>query len=79
MMQNLDLVIGPASAPLMQSALSDIETWFFVSRIPFWTFGDETPKWQPKVKVFAKDENETWSPLMKASSKQFKIWIKSKT
>ncbi|MDA7569443.1 hypothetical protein N8742_07030 [Emcibacteraceae bacterium] len=35
MMQNLDLVIGPASAPLMQSALSDIETWFFVSRIPF--------------------------------------------
>lgn len=78
MMQNLDLVMGPASAPLMQSALSNVESWFFLSQRPFWTFGDEIPKWQPKARVFAKDENEQWSPFMQESAIIFKNWVTEK-
>lgn len=78
MMQSLDLVMGPASAPLMQSTLSGVESWYFLSKVPFWTFGDEYPRWQQKARILAKSENEPWGEHMVESAEKFKKWVKTK-
>ncbi len=78
MMKNLDLVMGPASSPLMQSALAGVETWFFLSKVPFWTFGDENPRWQQNILTKAKNENDPWPEHMEEKAKDFQKWLKAK-
>ena len=75
MMTALDMVIGPASAPTMQSSFAGVETWFMSSEIPFWSFGDERPKWRRNARVLHKNNNDPWPEFMAEKAEDFKNWV----
>lgn len=78
MMTSLDLVLGPASAPTMQSSLAGVNTWFFCSDIPFWSFGDEYPVWRQNARVLHKNNNDPWKEFMIEKGKEFDEWCKKR-
>lgn len=78
MLKSLDLVMGPGSAPLMQSNMAGVKTWVFTSGKPWWAFGEAVPIWRQNTKILAKNENEAWSGFMIEKAKDFKEWLKSK-
>ncbi len=77
MMQSLDLVIGPSAAPIMQSALSGVQTWYLTTGLPWWAFGEATPIWRQNAHVFDKNDNILWEDFMKDRGEDFKKWLKT--
>ena len=78
LMKNLDLCMGPASAPQMQSAMAGIETWFVMLGIPFWSFGDEIPTWRQNSRIIFKDDTQLWPEFIKEKAPEFEKWLKKK-
>lgn len=78
MMKSLDLVMGPGSAPIMQSTFVGMESWFFTIGVPWWCFGDLRPKWAQNALIFPKNDNVLWADYMKEHEPQFINWIKDK-
>ncbi len=75
MMQSLDLVLGPASAPLMQSCFSGVKTWFLLTGKPWWAFGEEVPKWRQNARVYSKNDNDPWDVFLKDCGDVFAKWL----
>lgn len=78
MMKNLDLCMGPGSAPQMQSSMAGIETWFIITGFPFWAFGEEIPIWRQNTRIISKSDNDPWPEFMNEKAQEFKKWIKDK-
>mgnify|MGYP000336086832 CR=1 FL=1 len=78
LIKNCDVVIGPGSAPIMQSAMAGVETWFLLTANPWWRFGNETPIWRQNAKLLTKSDNAPWEELMQDCSVKLKKWIKAK-
>lgn len=79
MLKSLDLIIGPPSAPSMQSLMVGAETWFIVVGKPWWCFGDDIPKWGPNSIILEKNDNDPWPEHMKNCALQLQEWLKSKS
>lgn len=78
MMSSLDLVIGPSSAPTMQSQMAGVETWFIISGMHWWSFGEDKPKWNPKSRILEKNDNDPWSGHMANCASELGKWLKAK-
>lgn len=78
LIKNLDLVIGPGSAPIMQSAMAGKETWFLLTSNPWWRFGDEVPKWRQNARLLTKNDNEPWEKLIQECAEKLNEWYKNK-
>lgn len=77
MMKSLDLIIGPASSPLMQSQMAGVKTWFIVSGNHWWSFGDDIPKWAPNTRLLNKNDNDSWLDHMDMCSNELGKWLQS--
>lgn len=75
MMQSLDLVMGPASSPLMQAAFSGVQSWYFTNGLPWWAFGDNCPAWSDNARIFAKNPNLYWADYLSEQAKEVKLWL----
>lgn len=75
MMQSLDLVMGPASSPLMQAAFSGVQSWYFTNGLPWWAFGDNYPAWSDNARIFAKNPNLYWADYLSEQAKEVKLWL----
>jgi len=78
-MKSLDLIIGPSSAPLMQSQMAGVETWFIISGMHWWSFGEERPKWNPRTRLLEKNDNDPWDKHMSMCSTELESWLKGKS
>lgn len=78
MMTSLDLIVGPASSPLMQSAFAGVETWYFTNGLPWWAFGDTTPGWSNNARIFAKNPNKFWSEYLIEQAREMELWLTEK-
>ncbi len=78
LMKSLDLVVGPASAPTMQSQMAGVETWFLLSGSPWWCFGEEVPKWRQNALILAKNGNDPWGEHMAYCADKLQKWLKEK-
>lgn len=77
LISNLDLVIGPGSAPIMQSAFAGIETWFLLTAKPWWAFGEEVPIWRQNAKMLMKSDNDPWEDLIEKCATKLTKWLKN--
>lgn len=77
LISNLDLVIGPGSAPIMQSAFAGIETWFLLTAKPWWAFGEEVPIWRQNAKLLMKSDNDPWKDLIEKCATRLTKWLKA--
>ncbi len=78
LIKNLDLVIGPGSAPIMQSAMAGNETWFLLTANPWWRFGDDIPKWRQNARLLTKNDNEPWEKIIQECAEKLDKWYKNK-
>lgn len=76
MMKSLDLVMGPASAPIMQSSFAGVPTWCITSGVPWWSFGDDIPVWRQNLRVIAKNDSEDWKQFMLQQAILIEEWYK---
>lgn len=78
MMTSLDLVIGPASSPVMQAAFAGTEAWYFTNGNPWWAFGESIPVWRSNTRVFVKNPNSLWADYLLQSADDFNSWLTTK-
>ncbi|MCC3860796.1 tetratricopeptide repeat protein [Pseudemcibacter aquimaris] len=78
MMTSLDLVMGPASAPLMQSGMAGVESWIFSAGDPWWIFHEEYLPYQTNKRVLFKGINDPWPEFMEEQAPKFQKWLKDK-
>ena len=76
LIKSLDLTMGPGSAPIMQSAMAGVETWFVPVGYPWWRFGENTPIWRQNSTLYSKNDNTPWPEHMEECAKTFKKWLK---
>ncbi|WP_417317851.1 tetratricopeptide repeat protein [Emcibacter sp.] len=78
MMSCLDLAMGPTTTPVLQAGTTGVETWWLTDNMPWWTFGEEKPRWLEKGYIHAKKPTEKWSEFMKEMGKTFDEWVEKK-
>tara|TARA_B100001540_G_C15805569_1_gene641932 strand:+ start:1506 stop:3179 length:1674 start_codon:yes stop_codon:yes gene_type:complete len=65
LMQNLDLVIGPASSPQMQAMSAGTPTWWLSIDKPWWLYGQKQPVFAPEgSQVIIKNYEDGWQTTL---------------
>ncbi|MFC7050476.1 tetratricopeptide repeat protein [Emcibacter nanhaiensis] len=79
LMSCLDLVIGPATTPVIQAGCTGTEVWWLTNGYPWWTFGPQDPPWLERGHIHAKDPNQPWPAFMTEMQGTFESWVTSQT
>ncbi|MCF8473607.1 MAG: tetratricopeptide repeat protein [Emcibacter sp.] len=81
LIKNLDLVLGPAAAPVAQAAATGTLSWWITYNMkPWWSFGysEGTPLFQ-KNKVYVMPHTSNWTDYMGTFAEQeFTPWVENK-
>ncbi|WP_417317850.1 tetratricopeptide repeat protein [Emcibacter sp.] len=78
MMSCLDLAMGPTTTPVIQAGLTGTEIWWMSEEHPWWTFGEENPRWLEKGYIHAKKATDKWPVFMKEMANTFNEWVDKK-
>ena len=81
LMSNLDLVLGPASAPQFFAVAAGVPVWWIMAAPPWWQYGtgDDTVPFYKKGTVITKESMyDDWSKPVNVAKKMIENMIKTK-
>jgi hypothetical protein len=68
----LDLVISPATAVAATAGALGIPVWELASADDWTTLGTTGSPWYPSMRIFPRQWNEQWDPVIEAAAQQLR-------